>query len=62
MRFSIQRDTRMVVGGISVNAKAKCTVIESDDRLDRLNPFFTLLDEEKPSQKKAVKRFSDISK
>ena len=62
MRFSIQRDTRMVVGGISINAKAKGTVIESNDRLDRLNPFFTLLDEEKPSSKKIVKRFSDISK
>ena len=65
MRFAIQKDTRMVVGGISVNAKANGTIIESDERLDRLNPFFRLLDEENTvhtPQRKSVKRFSDISK
>ena len=61
MRFAIHNDTRIIVGGVSVNAKSGETVIESDERLDRLNPFFSLIDDEQP-KKKTVKRFSDISK
>ena len=55
MRFAIHNDTRIIVGGVSVNAKSGETVIESDERLDRLNPFFSLIDDEQP-KKKTVRR------
>ena len=61
MKFAIKKDTRIIVGGVSVNAKANVTTIESDERLDRLNPFFSLIEDEQP-KKKTAKRFSDISK
>lgn len=59
MKFRIHTDTRMIVGGVSVNARASGTIIESDERLDKLNPFFTLVEE---APKKQVKRFSEINK
>ena len=55
MRFAIRNDTRIIVGGVSVNAKSGETVIESDERLDRLNPFFSLIEDEQP-KKKTVRR------
>ena len=61
MKFAIKKDTRIIVGGVSVNAKANGTTIESDERLYRLNPFFSLIEDEQP-KKKTAKRFSDISK
>ena len=61
MRFAIRNDTRIIVGGVSVNAKSGETVIESDERRDRLNAFCSLIGDEQP-KKKTTKRVSDIAK
>ena len=59
MRFRIRTDVRMIIGGISVNAKASGTIIESDERLDRLNPFFSLVED---APKRPSRKFSEINK
>ena len=59
MRFRIRTDVRMIIGGISVNAKSSGTIIESDERLDRLNPFFFLVED---APKRPSRKFSEINK
>ena len=59
MKSRIVKDTRAIIGGISVNIKHGGTVLESDEHLDKMNSMFKEVDENKP---KIDKRFSDINK
>ena len=59
MKFRIVKDTRAIIGGISVNIKHGGTVLESDDHLDKMNSMFKEVDEKNP---KIAKRFSDINR
>ena len=55
----IIKDTRAIIGGISVNIKHGGTVLESDEHLDKMNSMFKEVDEKNP---KIAKRFSDINR
>ena len=59
MNFRIIKDTRAIIGGISVNIKQGGTVLESDEHLDKMNSILKEVDEKKP---KIAKRFSDINR
>ena len=59
MKFRIVKDTRAIIGGISVNIKHGGTVLESDEHLDQMNSLFKALDEKNP---KIPTPFSDINR
>ena len=59
MKFRITKDTRAIIGGISVNIKHGGTVLESDEHLDKMNSMFKEVYDNNP---KIAKRFSDINR